>query len=218
MKRYLMKGSSIAKIALFSFVIASLAACSLPKRPALETNSWMVAPERTGAPYKPRTDLWLKMGAVSTASPFAGRSMVYRLGDQKYEKDFYNIYSTLPSEMIGNATRQWMNNAQIFAMTVGQGNSFFPFYTLQATVNEFYGDYRVRPEAVVSVEFFLTVTTAAKANPVIGTNRYTKRVVLKDNTPGALALGQQEALAQILKEYEVELYQYAGKLPKPLGK
>jgi cholesterol transport system auxiliary component len=218
MRRYLMKGSSLAKITVLSFVIASLAACSLPKRPALETNNWMVAPERTGAPYKPRTDLWLKMGAVSTASPFAGRSMVYRLGDQKYEKDFYNIYSTLPSEMIGNATRQWMNNAQIFAMTVGQANSFFPFYTLQATVNEFYGDYRVRPEAVVSVEFFLTVTTAAKANPVIGTNRYTKRVALKDNTPGALALGQQEALAQILKEYEVELYQYAGKLPKPLGK
>jgi len=199
------------------FIAAALSACSLPKRPALETSTWMVAPERTGAPYKPRSDLWLKMGSVSTTPPFDGKSLVYRLGDQRYEKDFYNTYSALPNEMVGNATRQWLNNAQIFSMTVGQGNSFFPYYSLQTSIEEFYGDYRVRPEAVVTVEFFLTATDPQKRNPVIGKNRYTKRVVLKDNTPQALVQGQQEALAQILKEYEVALYKYAGNLPPPLG-
>jgi hypothetical protein len=157
------------------------------------------------------------MGSVTTTSPFDGKSFVYRLSDQRYEKDFYNVYSVLPNEMIGSATRQWLNNAQIFSMTVGQGNSFFPYYILQTSVEEFYGDYRVRPEAVVTVEFFLTATDPKKRNPVIGKNRYTKRIALKDNTPQALALGQQEALAQILKEYEVALYQYAGNLPPPLG-
>jgi ABC-type uncharacterized transport system auxiliary subunit len=199
------------------FTAAALSACSLPKRPALETSTWMVAPERTGTPYKPRSDLWLKMGSASTTPPFDGKSLVYRLGDQRYEKDFYNTYSALPNEMVGNATRQWLNNAQIFSMTVGQGNSFFPYYSLQTSIEEFYGDYRVRPEAVVTVEFFLTATDPQKRNPVIGKNRYTKRVVLKDNTPQALVQGQQEALAQILKEYEVALYKYAGNLPPPLG-
>ena len=205
------------KLAALAFIAVALSACSLPKRPALETSSWMVAPERTGAPLKPRTDIWLKMGAVNTTPPFDGKSLVYRLGDQRYEKDFYNVYSALPNEMVANATRQWMNNAQIFAMTVGQGNGFFPYYNLQASVEEFYGDYRVRPEAVVTVEFFLTATDPQKRNPVIGKNRYTKRVPLKDNTPQALALGQQEALAQILTEYEIVLYKYAGNLPPPLG-
>lgn len=210
-KSYLMKFATLA------LMITVLSACSLPTRPALETRSWMVAPERNGAPYKPRSDLWLKMGSVTTTSPFDGKSFVYRLSDQRYEKDFYNVYSVLPNEMIGSATRQWLNNAQIFSMTVGQGNSFFPYYILQTSVEEFYGDYRVRPEAVVTVEFFLTATDPKKRNPVIGKNRYTKRIALKDNTPQALALGQQEALAQILKEYEVVLYQYAGNLPPPLG-
>ncbi|OYW81026.1 MAG: hypothetical protein B7Z19_01560 [Polynucleobacter sp. 32-46-5] len=209
---------TVLKCLIGAVIIASLAACSLPQRPAITTASWMVAPERAGDPNKPRSDLWLKMGSVSTAPPFDGKSLVYRLGDQRYEKDFYNTYSALPNEMISSATRQWMNQAQIFAMTVGQGNSFFPYYTLQASVDEFYGDYRVRPEAVVSVEFFLTVTSGSKSNPVIGTNRYIKRIPLKDNTPSALVQGQQEALAQILKEYEVALYQYAANLPKPLGK
>lgn len=217
MRIQMMKKSRLTKFAAFVFIITALSACSLPKRPALETTSWMVAPERTDTPRTPRTDLWLKMGSVNTTPPFDGKSLVYRLSDQRYEKDFYNVYSALPNEMVGNATRQWMNNAQIFAMTVGQGNGFFPYYNLQASVEEFYGDYRVRPEAVVTIEFFLTVTDTTKRNPVIGTNRYTQRVPLKDNTPGALALGQQEALAKILKEYESELYKYAGNLPKPLG-
>lgn len=218
MRIQLMKHSCIFKCATLVLLAITLGACSLPKRPALETTSWMVAPERTGTPYKPRSDIWLKVGSVSTTPPFDGKSLVYRLGDQRYEKDFYNIYSALPNDMISNATRQWMNNAQVFAMTVGQNNSFFPFYTLQVSVEDFYGDYRERPEAVVTMEFFLTVTSATKNNPIIGSNRYTKRIALRDNSPAALVAGQQEALAQILKQYEVELYKYAGNLPKALGR
>lgn len=217
MRTQFMSRSALIKVILCAVSLLTLAACSLPKRPPIETTNWLVAPERTAAPYQPRTDFWLKVGSVSVKPPFEGRSLVYRLGDQRYEKDFYNIYAAIPSEMIGNATRQWVNNANIFTATVGQSNSFFPFYTLQVSVEEFYGDYRVRPEAVVSVEFFLTVTNGGKVNPLIGANRYTKRIALKDNTPSALAIGQQQALAEILQMYEAELYKYAGNLPKPLG-
>lgn len=200
-----------------AILMLSLAACSLPSRAPVTPTSWLVNPERKGAPLKARSDLWLKVGSVSVAPPFDGKSLVYRISDQRYEKDFYNVYATIPSEMIANAQRVWLNQANIFSATVGQSNSFFPFYNLQATVNEFYGDYRVRPEAVVSVEFFLTVTNAGKTSPLIGSNRYTKRIALKDNSPEALILGQQQALAEILKEYEEQLYKYASNLPKPLG-
>ena len=202
---------------LLAIAMLGLASCSLPTRPPVGPNSWMVAPERTAAPRQARSDVWLKMGSVSVSPPFDGKSLVYRTADQRYEKDFYNVYATIPSEMIGNAERQWMNKANIFAATVGQSNSFFPFYYLQASVEEFYGDYRGQPEAVVSIEFFLSATRAGKINPLIGANRYTKRVALKDNSPEALVFGLQQALAEILQEYEVQLYKYAGNLPKPLG-
>lgn len=197
--------------------LLTLVSCSLPTRAPVTPSAWMVNPERTGAPYKPRTDLWLKVGAVSVAPPFDGKSLVYRLGDQRYEKDFYNIYSVIPAEMFANAERQWFNQANIFSATLGQGNSFFPYYSLQASVEEFYGDYRIKPEAVVTVEFFLSTSNAGIGNPIIGTNRYSKRIALKDNTPQALILGQQQALAEIFKEYEAQLYKYAGNLPKPIG-
>lgn len=202
---------------LLSLTMLGLVSCSLPTRPPVGPTTWMVSPDRTAPPRQARTDIWLKMGSVSVTPPFDGRSLVYRTGDQRYEKDFYNVYATIPAEMIGNAERQWMNKANIFSSTVGQSNSLFPYYYLQATVEEFYGDYRKQPEAVVSVEFFLSATNAGKANPLIGANRYTKRVALKGNDPEALVLGLQEALAQILSEYENQLYKYAGNLPKPLG-
>lgn len=205
------------RLILSCVALSTLIACSLPTRAPVTPSAWMVTPERTGTPYKPRTDYWLKIGAVSVASPFDGRSLVYRLGDQRYEKDFYNVYAAIPADMIASAERQWFNQANIFSLTIGEGNSFFPYYTLQTTINDFYGDYRVRPEAVVSVEFVLAVANAGKSNPIIGVNRYSKRIALKDNTPEALILGQQQALAEIFKEFEVQLYQYAGNLPKPLG-
>jgi cholesterol transport system auxiliary component len=198
-------------------VVLGLFACSLPSRAPVTPTAFMVNPERSGEPLKNRSSLWLKIGSVSVAPPYDGRSLVYRLGDQRFEKDFYNIYTTLPADMISNAERQWINKSGIFSAAVGQSNSFFPYYTLQATVNEFYGDYRVKPEAVVSIEFFLTVTNSGKGNPLIGSNRYSKRIALKDNTPEALVMGQQQALVEIFKEYEVQLDKYAANLPKPMG-
>ena len=202
---------------IFTLALMGLVSCSLPTRAPVTPTSWLVAPERTGEPLKTRSDLWLKVGSVSVAPPFDGRSLVYRISDQRYEKDFYNVYTTIPAEMIADSERQWLNKANIFSATVGQSNSFFPYYTLQATVNEFYGDYRVRPEAVVSVEFFLTTQSGGTPKPMIGANRYSKRIPLKDNSPEALVLGQQQALAEIFRLYEEQLSKYADNLPKPLG-
>jgi len=202
---------------LIAALVLSLFACSLPTRAPVTPTSYMVNPERSGPPLKNRTSYWLKIGPVSVAAPYDGRSLVYRLVDQRFEKDFYHVYTALPAEMVSNAERQWINQSGIFSAAVGQSNTFFPYYTLQATVNEFYGDYRVRPEAVVSMEFFLTVENGGKVNPMIGSNRYTKRITLKDNTPAALVSGQQQALAEIFKEYEVQLDKYAANLPKLLG-
>ena len=83
---------------LLSFAFASaLMACSLPSRAPVTPASWMVVPERTGAPLKLRSDFWLKVGSVSVAPPFDGKSLVYRISDQRYEKDFYNVYAAIPS-------------------------------------------------------------------------------------------------------------------------
>jgi len=199
-----------------AFLICALSACA-PTKPSADTTTWLIAPKRLGEARKPNTDFWLKMGAVSVNGPFDSKSMVYRLSDQRYEKDFYNGYVSTPAEMIGNATRQWISDANIFRATLNQSNTFFPYYTLQASVTEFYGDYRSQGEAVVSMEFYLTMLSSGSQNPILMTNRYTQRVPLKDNRPESLANGLQQAMAGILQRYENDLYAGTKNLPRPLG-
>jgi uncharacterized lipoprotein YmbA len=199
-----------------AFLVCALSACA-PTKPSADTTTWLIAPKRLGEARKPNTDFWLKMGAVSVNSPFDSKSMVYRLSDQRYEKDFYSGYVSTPAEMIGNATRQWISDANIFRATLNQSNTFFPYYTLQASVTEFYGDYRSQGEAVVSMEFYLTMLSSGSQNPILMTNRYTQRVPLKDNRPESLANGLQQAMAGILQRYENDLYAGTKNLPRPLG-
>lgn len=205
----------IAGFVLLVLIALTLLACA-PTRPPIDTANWLVAPERTGPPRKMQSPLWLKMGAFSVATPFDTKSLVYRVSDQRYEKDFYNAYIATPSSMFSNASRQWLDQSGIFRITVAQGTSFFPFYTLQATIDELYGDYRVKPEAVVSVQFFLTVTNPNLPTPLITAKRYTQRVALTNTLPQTLALGQQRALADILQQLEADLFAASANLPKPI--
>lgn len=195
--------------------ISILAACA-PTRPNLETATWLIDPKRSGEPRKPNTDFWLKVGPVSVNGPFDGKSMVYRLADQRYEKDFYNGYISTPAEMVGNATRQWISDANIFKAAVNQSTTFFPYYTLQVNVTEFYGDYRNQAEAVVSIQFYLVVLSTGSQNPILMNSSYTQRVPLKDNRPGTLANGLQQAFATILQRFEADLDAGTKNLPKPL--
>lgn len=196
--------------------ITVLLACA-PTRPNLETSSWLIDPKRGGEPRKPSTDYWLKVGPVSVNGPFDSKSMVYRLADQRYEKDFYNAYISSPADMVSNASRQWISDANIFKATLNQSNTFFPYYTLQINVTEFYGDYRKQAEAVVSIEFYLAMLSSGSQNPIVMNNRYTQRVPLRDNQPSTLANGLQQGLASILQRYEADLDAGAKSLPRPLG-
>jgi len=205
----------ITGLSLLAVTAFALLACT-PTRPPIDTANWLVAPERTGPPRTMQSPLWLKMGSFSVSTPFDTKSLVYRLGDQQYEKDFYNAYIATPSSMFSNATRQWLDQSGIFRITVAQGTSFFPFYTLQATVDELYGDYRGKPEAVVSVQFFLTVTNPNLPTPLITAKRYTQRVALANNLPQTLVIGQQRALAEILQQLEADLFAASANLPKPI--
>lgn len=209
-------------IKLFSYLGSVLLICAVvsacaPTKPIVDSTTWLIAPKRVGETRKANSDFWLKMGAVSVNSPFDSKSMVYRLSDQRYEKDFYNGYISTPAEMIGNATRQWLADATIFRATLNQSNTFFSYYTLEANVKEFYGDYRSQGEAVVSMEFYLAMLSSGSQNPFLMTHRYTQRVALNDNRPDSLAKGLEQATSRILQAFEQDLYMGTRNLPKPLG-
>lgn len=200
--------SSLAAIALSTAVLTG---CGLSQSNPDQT-AWLVIPERTGAPHAKPVNLQLKMGAFSANTPFDGKSLVYRLSDNRYEKDFYNVYLIYPRDMLSNATRQWLVKSNAFSEVIEQSSVFFPMYQLQGVIDEFYGDYRGTPEAVVSVQFYASASFTAE-KPIFSSPRISKRVVLKDKSPQALVEGQQQALAEVLAELENRLVADSPKAP-----
>jgi len=193
--------------------IAALSGCALNK-PNPDQSAWLVAPERTAPPRTSPVALTLKMGNFSANTPYDGKSMIYRLSDNRYEKDFYNVYLIYPRDMVSNATRNWLVRSNAFSQVLEQSSVFFPMYQLQGVIDEFYGDYRGSPEAVVSIQFYASTSFSAD-NYVFSSPRISRRVALRDKSPEALVDGQQQALAEILTELEGRLVTDSAKAPPP---
>ena len=193
--------------------VAVLSGCALNK-PNPDQSAWLVAPERTAPPRTTPVALTLKMGNFSANTPYDGKSMVYRLSDNRYEKDFYNVYLIYPRDMVSNATRNWLVRSHAFSQVLEQSSVFFPMYQLQGVIDEFYGDYRGSPEAVVSIQFYASTSFSAE-NYLFSSPRISRRVALRDKSPEALVDGQQQALAEILTELEGRLVKDAAKAPPP---
>jgi cholesterol transport system auxiliary component len=209
----ILRRRSIRALATLCLAGVLLTGCALNK-PNPDQSSWMVVPERTGAPRATPVDLTLKMGNFSANTPFDGKSLVYRLSDNRYEKDFYNVYLIYPRDMVGNATREWLVKSNAFSQVLEQSSIFFPMYQLQGIIDEFYGDYRGTPEAVVSIQFYASASYSADKY-MFSSPRISKRVVLRDKSPQALIDGQQQALADVLAELENRLVIDAAKAPAP---
>jgi cholesterol transport system auxiliary component len=199
-------------LAALIFGMSMLNGCSF-SRPNADQSSWLVSPERTGAPNKTPVALQLKMGSFSANPPFDGKSLVYRLSDQRYEKDFYNVYLVYPRDMVQNATRDWLVKSNAFDQVIEQSTVFFPKYQLQGVIDEFYGDYRGQPEAVVTIQFYASTSFSA-SNYLFSSPRISKRTPLRDKSAQALVDGQQEALSQVLAELESQLIRDAAKAPQ----
>lgn len=197
---------------LVSALATTLVTACAPTRPNPDQSNWMVMPERTAAPRTNPVNMHLKMGTFSANAPYDGKSLVYRMSDNKYEKDFYNVYLVYPREMVANATQKWLTQSNAFSLIVEQPTTFFPMYQLQGVIDEFYGDYRQQPTAVVTIQFYASASFNGK-NGMFSTPRITKHVPLADKSTQALINGQQQALTEVLQELEQRLVADAANAP-----
>ena len=203
---------TLARYWLLPVLATALVSACAPTRPNPDQSSWLVVPERTAAPRANPVKMHLKMGNFSANAPYDGKQLVYRMSDNKYDKDFYNVYLVYPREMVANATQKWLTQSNAFSLIVEQPTTFFPMYQLQGVIDEFYGDYRDQPTAVVTIQFYGSASFNSK-NGLFSTPRISKRVPLADKSTQALITGQQQALAEVLQELEQRLVADAATAP-----
>jgi cholesterol transport system auxiliary component len=161
---------------------------------------------RAGPPDVVHTNSSLRLRRFNVDEAFAGRSLVYRVDEFRYESDYYHQFLVLPGVMITEQTRDWLANSGLFARVTAVGSRLESTYLLEANVIALYADFtrKATPEAVVEIRFFLLAGPEAGESVALSqTYRATTPVSAK--TAEAVVGALSKSLADILTRLEADI-------------
>ena len=186
-------------------LLVLLSACGFSRPAPVKQTYLLQATAPTQAAASPRPAV-LKVGTISVAAPFRGKSLVYRNGDLKYESDFYNEYFVSPAAMLTEGAASWLAAAGIFKEVLPASANADGNFVLEGFVSELYGDYRdeAKPAAVLTGKFFLIDNRVPSGVPVWQTE-LKQRVTLSSRSPDVLAAGLNTAWSAMLADLSRQL-------------
>lgn len=144
------------------------------------------------------TDAYLRINRFQISPRFARKGFAYRIGEDKYELDFYNNFFVAPQDMITEECRQWFDQPDETVTAIGSGSRISTTHSLEAWISELYGDYHgtQTPDAVLTISIFLLEDRADKRKPVFA-KTYSERIPIDSREPAALVAGWNTALRKI---------------------
>ena len=162
----------------------------------------------------PDSSLVLKMHKFRISPMFAGRPMVYRIGELQYESDFYDEWFVPPGTLVTEQVHGWMARTGRYRIVLAGSNHVEPTHLLEGSVTEFYGDYRSAQsfKAVLGMELYML---HADTGQVMLRRTYHEEVPLTDRSSDALAAGLTQALRLVLVDFERALAGVVAQQPRP---
>jgi ABC-type uncharacterized transport system auxiliary subunit len=200
----------VKKTSVRNFVLAFLALAVLASgclsRPALVRQDFLL---QTPPLVRPATS---PVGNVLVLScdispPFAGQSLVYRIGPDAFETDPYAGFLVLPNETLTIFIHTWLARSSLFVNIVEPGSPAPAGETLQVHVDEIYGDLRVpgRPQVVLSLSLLLFDAKTGKNGHVLFQKAYSRHLPVDQNTAAAIVAGWNRALDEIMGDFASDL-------------
>jgi cholesterol transport system auxiliary component len=181
-------------------------ACTL-NQPAPVKHAYLLEASRAQSAGKPPHDEALFVATFRVAEPFAGKGMVYRFDEYRYEADFYNEFFVPPRDIVTQRVLEWLQSAAVFdSVRLSAGGARRGALQLEGLVTEMYGDLRdpQQPRAVLAVQFYVTRTDRT-GTEVLFAQQLSQSVPMPNASAEALAAGLSQALKAILTELEAQL-------------
>ena len=140
-----------------------------------------------------------------TISPrYESGELVYRHNEFNYAADFYNRFFVSPEILVTEETRTWLKQSGMFRNILEPGSHAIPQYILEGSITTIQGDYRKTPLAVLEIQFLVSEGADAPGK-ILMQKDYRKEIPLPKAEPNALVQGLNQALAQILQDFEADL-------------
>jgi len=205
--------SRAARLALVvgAALLIALAGCSVTRTSPVK-QMYLLEPPLPSAPVAKTQPGALRIDAFNVASPYRGRSFVFRTTDLQFESDFYNEFIVSPAANIADATAHGLQRAKAFDQVLAPGAPVDADWLLEGFVSALYGDNRQagRPAADVTISYFLSRAEGGRGVP-FWTRQYAKRVEYSGTSASAYAEAVNKAVGEIIGELARDLS--AAQLP-----
>ena len=187
-----------------AILILALAGCA---RQAANSQFYLLQTPREAPPATTQNEAILTLPRFTIDAAFAGRGLVYRLDEFRYESDPYNEFFISPAEMITEQARQWLAQSGLFAQVVGSTRSLDATHQVEANITALYGDFRDEdaPKAIVKIRFFFLHTDRRGDTEILLAKPYAAVIDVDAAGPQDLIAGFDRALQTILTEFEKDL-------------
>lgn len=168
---------------------------------------------RQGSDPVAQTKTVLKVRKFRVAPPFEGRGLVYRMGEHRYESDYYHEWFVSPNAMVTQQIQNWLTAAGLFEHVLASGSTAEETHLLEGTVTALYGDFRnpAAPKAALGMQIVL-LDAGSLDSGILFQRDYQREIALGAPTPDALVKGWNDALREVLTAAEEDL---ATVVPRP---
>jgi cholesterol transport system auxiliary component len=153
------------------------------------------APALAGASAAPALGS-LRLERVRVSPVFDHKSFVYRLGENRFETDYYREFFSPPGVLLQEALRQWLASSGLFSVAE-RGAGPEPRWLLEADLEQLYADLRepAAPRAVLALDVRVR---DARTDTLAFEKRYAQQESAADASPDALIAAWNRALGAAL--------------------
>ncbi|KXS55783.1 MAG: hypothetical protein AMR96_06440 [Candidatus Adiutrix intracellularis] len=192
---------------LLSLTAVLSSACLSQPHPALKYFTLETKPETfPGADIPAPNRRTLLIGTVTTTENSDGQALIYRLGDNHYEPDFYNVFIAPPVRLLADTETQHLNRTSHRLRVVDSPGLTLADFGLETYIEALHGDYRPTPPlAVLNLRFTLNDLRPTQSRVVLD-KTYPCLWPLKNVTPdglvAALSLCLTDSLNRLVRELD----------------
>jgi cholesterol transport system auxiliary component len=194
------------------FTACGLSGCVKLERPSLDRKYFTLDAKRE---QKDKNSIHstqnLIVRRVKISPRYEDSDLVYKIGENGFEADYYNSFFVPPASMVTQDLRVWIGESGLFANVLGPDSMGTGDLLLEGVVNSIYGDYSASEhKAVLNMQFLLLDNSNADL-PIIYSRNFDREIPIKSNGADVLVRAFNEGLTSIFAELEKDLGEVISK-------